>query len=205
MSESPAVIAGDLALCHPRLRRREVRAVARPIDGSDAVRLTVVAHERPGLIADSAAVLAGHGLSVVEASAGTWSGLALHAFTMQPDRSIDDDGGLPRSRPRTHGQHAIHLGVRVRATRPGDGRGRRRSHRSDDRALARAGHREGPDRAAVGDLSLVRRPRHQHRVGPRSNRAGVACDTFVVIGDCDANELAAHLSRGAGRRRPESH
>ncbi|MGH9275695.1 MAG: alpha/beta fold hydrolase, partial [Acidimicrobiales bacterium] len=33
MSETPATLAGDLALCHPKLRRDEVRAVARPIEG----------------------------------------------------------------------------------------------------------------------------------------------------------------------------
>src|SRR5207302_3307749 len=55
MSAAPAVLAGDLALCHPKLRRDEVRAVARSIAGSDRVRLTVVAADRPGLLADSGA------------------------------------------------------------------------------------------------------------------------------------------------------
>lgn len=58
MSESAPILAGDLALCHPKPRKGEVRAVARPIESSGAVRLTVVAADRPGLLADSAAVLA---------------------------------------------------------------------------------------------------------------------------------------------------
>jgi pimeloyl-ACP methyl ester carboxylesterase len=93
MSAAPTVLAGDVALCQPRLRRREVRAVARPIAGSHMIRLTVVAHDRPGLLADSAAVLADHGVSIVEASAATWParGLALHALTLSGADSMDHE------------------------------------------------------------------------------------------------------------------
>ncbi|MEA3055696.1 MAG: hypothetical protein QOD30_1128, partial [Actinomycetota bacterium] len=92
MSESTDVLAADLALCHPKLRGDEVRAVARAIEGSSAIRLTVVAADRPGLLADSAAVLAWHRLSIARASATTWpGGLALHALTIEPPDPLDDE------------------------------------------------------------------------------------------------------------------
>ena len=92
MSESPAVLAGDLALCHPRLAPGEVRAVARPVDDPTSSRLTVVAPDRPGLLADTAAVLALEGVSVRAASAATWpaAGLALHALTFEAPRAFDE-------------------------------------------------------------------------------------------------------------------
>lgn len=91
MSESAGTLAGDLALCHPKLRSDEVRAVARPIEGSQAVRLTVVASDRRGLLADSAAVLASNRLSVLDASAATWPsrGLALHSFVVESMETFD--------------------------------------------------------------------------------------------------------------------
>jgi pimeloyl-ACP methyl ester carboxylesterase len=93
MSAAPTVLAGDVALCQPKLRRHEVRAVARPISGSPLIRLTVVAHDRPGLLADSAAVLADHGVSIVEASAATWPArrLALHALTLAGADLLDQE------------------------------------------------------------------------------------------------------------------
>jgi pimeloyl-ACP methyl ester carboxylesterase/predicted amino acid-binding ACT domain protein len=92
MSEPAAVLARDLALCHPRLRPGEIRAVVHPgIDRTEA-RLTVVAGDRPGLLADSAAVLAANGLSITEASATTWPGpgLALHSFVLR-GRTLPDE------------------------------------------------------------------------------------------------------------------
>ncbi|GAC1375928.1 MAG: hypothetical protein NVSMB4_04400 [Acidimicrobiales bacterium] len=86
LSSAPAdVLAKDLALCHPPLGANEVRAVAQPLDRG-LVRLTVVAHDRHGLLADTAAVLAAEGVSVLAASALTWTSkaLALHALTVSP-------------------------------------------------------------------------------------------------------------------------
>ena len=85
MGESARVLAGDLALCHPKLRPDEVRAVARPIKGSGAVRLSIVAGDRGGLLADSAAVLASSDLTITSASAATWPSerLALHSFVVE--------------------------------------------------------------------------------------------------------------------------
>jgi pimeloyl-ACP methyl ester carboxylesterase/glycine cleavage system regulatory protein len=93
LSDDAGALAGDLALCRPNLRAGEVRAVARPVEGTNAVRLTVVTHDRAGLLADSATVLAANGLSIRNASASTWSGrgLALHAFTVD----VGTAGGAP--------------------------------------------------------------------------------------------------------------
>lgn len=85
MSEPPATLAGDLALCHPPLGPGEIRAVARECDAPDCFRLTIVAHDRPGLLADTTAVLAVEKLSVINASATTWvnDGLALHSLVVE--------------------------------------------------------------------------------------------------------------------------
>jgi UTP:GlnB (protein PII) uridylyltransferase len=191
MSEPPAILAGDLALCHPRLKRREVRAVARPIEGSDAVRLTVVAHDRPGLLADSAAVLASHGMSVAEASAGTWAGLALHAFTLQPDRPADDEAWASLGRDLERMGHAPLTAKLVflpvgRTSVEIDGP-------SIGRALVRITAHD-----QIGLLWAICRWFADHGISIESVHAatdsGIASDTFIVNGDCDGDELAAHLS-----------
>ena len=85
MSEPPPTLAGDLALCYPPLRPGEIRAVARACGSPGLFRLTIVAHDRPGLLADTTAVLAAEQLSVVRASATTWTadGLAMHSLVVQ--------------------------------------------------------------------------------------------------------------------------
>ena len=104
-SNAAAVLAGDLVLCHPALQPGEVRARALPFADDAAWRLTVVAPDRRGLLADTAAVLTGHGCCVLSASAGTWPGLnlALHALTLH--------GALPRP------SELQHLGEGLRAIR----------------------------------------------------------------------------------------
>ena len=94
MSAPPEVLAGDLALCHPELEPGEVRAVARRIDGSNTIRLTVAAPDRRGLLGDTTGVLAGHGLCITDASAATWTKqrLALHALTLENTAHIDETG-----------------------------------------------------------------------------------------------------------------
>jgi predicted amino acid-binding ACT domain protein len=82
-SDGEGDLASDLALCHPPLAPREVRArVARA--GPSRWRLTVVAHNRRGLLADTAGLLAQEGLSIASASAVTWEhlDLALHAVCL---------------------------------------------------------------------------------------------------------------------------
>jgi pimeloyl-ACP methyl ester carboxylesterase/predicted amino acid-binding ACT domain protein len=198
MTESPVVLAGDLAMCHPTLKRNEVRAVARPIEGSFAVHLTVVAHDRPGLLADSAAVLAGHGLSVSEASAGTWGGLALHGFTLQPDGPIDDDtwADLGRDLEAMVGSpvspHFAFMPLGL-ACAEADGE-------DIGRSLVRVTAKD-----QVGLLWAICRWFADHDISIEavhaSTEQGVASDTFVVQGKVDADALAAHLSSTANGNR----
>lgn len=100
-SDSAAQLAEDLALCHPPLKRAEVRA--RAVAGDDGWRLTVVAHDRNGLLADTAAILAGFGHSVRGASVATWKelDLALHAITVDgappTDAQLDKLGAALRA------------------------------------------------------------------------------------------------------------
>src|SRR5205807_1350315 len=91
MSAHPAVLAGDVALCHPTFGRGEVRAVARQMHDPNTFRLTVVAADRRGLLADTAGVLGAHGLSITEASAATWPkrGIALHALTITDAAEVE--------------------------------------------------------------------------------------------------------------------
>ena len=70
-----------------------MRARAAAFTDGEAWRLTVLAHDRAGLLADTAAVLASSGMSVVSAGAGTWSNLnvALHTLTVRgPLPSLTD-------------------------------------------------------------------------------------------------------------------
>src|ERR1700738_19872 len=80
-SNTSPVLAADLALCHPPLGPSEVRARGVPFADGSSWRLTVVAHDRAGLLADTAAALAASTHSVTMASVATWSGLdiALHS------------------------------------------------------------------------------------------------------------------------------
>ena len=193
MSEAAAALAGDLALCHPALSPGEVRAVARAVEGSTALRLTVVAEDRPGLLADTAAVLASEGLSVTSASAGTWSsmGLALHALTFDPGGVFDPD--------RWSG-----LGDKLAAM----GRG----HAPEPR-FAPAGNavvtvngevtgRAVVEVAAVDQVGLLWatcRWFADHGVSietvSAASDAGEANSGFIVVGDVHAETLATHLSR----------
>jgi pimeloyl-ACP methyl ester carboxylesterase/glycine cleavage system regulatory protein len=109
MSEPPQVLAGDLALCYPPLRPGEVRAVARETDTSGSFRLTVVAEDRRGLLADTTALLAAEGLSVSRASATTWvkHRIALHTLVVDaPPDFLPDSWDLLAKRLRAVGEGA---------------------------------------------------------------------------------------------------
>ena len=162
MSERPAVLAADLALCHPPLAEAEVRAVARPMDTPSTFRVTVVAADRPGLLADTAAALAAEDLTVVSASVATWTDpdIALHSLTVLSTSAGDPrwdavgerlrrltSGSRPPSRFAPTGR------VTVTAEPAGPGRS------VVNVARARCA------RTARGDQSLVRRERREHRSG----------------------------------------
>lgn len=194
MSESGATLAADLALCHPKLRRDEVRAVARPIEGSGAVRLTVVAADRRGLLADSAAVLASNALSITHASAATWASrqLALHSFIVE---CTDGLKGVPWAklgddlRAMVAGDSTTSPSLRatgpVRVTMQGtDG----------DRSMVRVTARD-----QLGLLSALCRWFATQGASIESLHArtgdGVADATFLIDSHVEGDALARHLER----------
>jgi pimeloyl-ACP methyl ester carboxylesterase/predicted amino acid-binding ACT domain protein len=192
LSAPPTVLAGDLALCHPRLRKNEVRAVARAMREPTMYRLTVVARDRPGLLADTAGILASVGASVVFASAMTWPGdqTALHALTVRCDAGLDQQQWAligERLRAVTTGLPAVTRFVptgRADVIVTGEG---------DGRSVVRV---TAPDR--IGLLSAVCRWFADNEMSVEaasiSTVDGVAKDVFLVDGDCDVEGLARHLS-----------
>lgn len=83
-SGSASTLAADLVLAHPELSGGEVRAAATVARDRRSWRLTVAAHDRPGLLADTAGLIAQRGITVSGAAAATWQqpALAIHALTM---------------------------------------------------------------------------------------------------------------------------
>ena len=191
MSASAPLLAGDVVLCHPPVRPAEVRAVAHPLGGG-AVRLTVVAHDRPGLLADTAALLAADGLSVASASAMSWprSGLALHALTVVDCPLTERRWQRLGLRLRRLGQEAppaVTFAPRGRATVTSSPSGMGRSVVTVS----------APDQ--VGLLWAICRWFADHNVTIEAARAAVAEDGqvedhFVVVGEPDGRGLAARLT-----------
>jgi len=194
MSAPAPVLAGDLALCHPKLGPGELRAVARPVVGSAAMRLTVVAPDRLGLLADTAAAITAHGMSIAEASAATWvkRGMALHALTVHGAAgfSSEDWDGLGadlRDVGRSHGARPQRLEpVQAMVTVYGAG---------TDRSLVRLTASDH-----LGLLWAVSDWFAGHGVTieslDASTSAGVAHDVFLVSGAFDASALTRHLTHG---------
>lgn len=77
-STSVAGLATDIVLLAPPLGPDEVRI--RIVSGLTDWELSVVARDRPGLLATTAGVLADHGLSIDDARIATW---AVHELAMQ--------------------------------------------------------------------------------------------------------------------------
>jgi pimeloyl-ACP methyl ester carboxylesterase/predicted amino acid-binding ACT domain protein len=194
MSESAATLAGDFVLCHPKLGRDEVRAVARPIEGSHLVRLTVVAADRRGLLADSAAVLALNKLSISHASAATWPRwrLALHSFVVGGGGGIDEPAwtnlgddlrGLVAAGSTPPPTLRPVRGVRVMVQGAGG-----------DRSMVRVTARD-----QLGLLSALCRWFATQDVNIESLQArtagGVVDDTFLVVGDVDGDALVRFLEQ----------
>jgi pimeloyl-ACP methyl ester carboxylesterase/predicted amino acid-binding ACT domain protein len=192
MSERPAVLAADLTLCHPALVDGEVRAVARPMEDPRVFRLTVVAADRPGLLADTAAALADEGLSVLSASVATWSdrNIALHSLTCTSTTAAVPDwdalgvrlrsiGTTPRSAPRY--RPTGRASVAITGSRPGQ---------SVVKVTA-------PD--GIGLLEAISRWLAERDLNIEAaeitTRTGVASDRFLVDGEFDPSALASHLSR----------
>jgi pimeloyl-ACP methyl ester carboxylesterase/predicted amino acid-binding ACT domain protein len=192
LSEAPAVLAADLALCHPRLRPGEVRAVAREIAASPMFRLTVVAADRPGLLADTTATLAAEDVSIISASATTWpeQRLALHSVTVQSETEFDAARWAAigsRLRAMATGNPPSYPFVpsdRATVTRTGAG---------PTTSIVRV---TAPDR--LGLLSAVSRWFADAGVSIEAANVttidGIAKDVFLVEGECDIGDLERQLS-----------
>ena len=196
LSEAPEVLAADLVLCHPRVRPGEVRAVARRLPDGERFRLTVVAQDRRGFLADSAAVLATAGVSVDSASVMTWPEhhLAMHALTVSSAGGIDADlwdqvGARLQASAETPVRMLFRPSGRARVTTTGAGTGT---------SIVRV---NAPD--DIGLLSATCRWFADHGISIEAagidTTHGVANDVFLIDGDCDTGQLAAHLSRASER------
>ena len=192
LSEAPDVLAADLALCHPRVRADEVRAVARQLPDGDRFRLTVVAQDRHGFLADTTAVLATAGVSVERASVMTWPehDLALHALTVHSEDGIDTGlweqlGARLQASAETPVRMLFRPSGRARVTTTGAG---------TSTSIVRV---NAPD--DIGLLSAICRWFADHGISIEAagidTTNGVANDVFLIDGDCDTAALAAHLSR----------
>ncbi|HWD51601.1 MAG TPA: alpha/beta fold hydrolase [Acidimicrobiales bacterium] len=191
LSDTALALAGDLVLCRPKLKKGEVRALARRIEASTLVRLTIVARDRRGLLADSAAVLTTSGMCISNASASTWKQqhLALHSFIVgggaQFDRAAWDRLG-ERLRTMVATDTAPLAGLRPlgRATVTVQG--------ADDRSIVKV---VAPDEQGL--LATICRYFQVHDVDIETlqarTRNGMANDTFLVIGTVDAEDLKAEL------------
>jgi UTP:GlnB (protein PII) uridylyltransferase len=191
LSDSAATLASDLALCRPKLRKDEVRALARHMESSESVRLTIVSQDRRGLLADSAAVLTWNGLSISHASASTWrrQNLALHSFIVEGGSEFDNEAwDLLGKRLRTMvatGKAPIPI---LRPIRPVSVT----VQGSEDRSIVKV---VAPDEQGL--LSTICRYFQIHDVNIETLHArthdGIARDTFLVTGEVEPEGLKVRL------------
>jgi pimeloyl-ACP methyl ester carboxylesterase/glycine cleavage system regulatory protein len=192
LSDSASALAGDLVLCRPTLKKDEIRAIARNIESSTLVRVTIAARDRRGLLADSAAVLTTNGLSICNASAATWSRqhLAIHSFIVSGGvqfnaASWDALGEQLRTMVATGSAPPPQIGPLRPVSVVVEGAG--------DRSIVKV---VAPDEPGL--LATICRYFQTHKVNIESlqarTRHGVARDTFLVIGTIEAEDLQAHLA-----------
>ncbi len=200
LTDQPEALATDIALCHPPLATGEVRAATRLTAGSHRVRLTVVAADRPGLLADTAAVLAVEGYSVSWASACSWPALnlALHTLVFDPGEALNPNRWEELSvRLRT-------LGRKSRAKPAFQPIGPAQVTVNGTSASDTVVEVSAPD--SVGLLWAICRWFADHDITIASAHActnyGMADTAFIVHGSCDPNALAGYLSPPAGMLSP---
>lgn len=206
LGQAPEQVAGDLALCHPALLPGEVRAIAHPLDsaartggdGSISHKVSVVAPDRPGLMAGTAGALAAHGLTILAAAASSWPevGMSVQRVVAEPavaGAHVDWDAVGTDLTAALAGSTRLSVAftpcppVSVSATDHGVGR-----------AVVSV---RAPDR--VGLLWAIASWFEDHgcniEVANVDAEAGTAVDTFVVHGPIDPDALSTHL---AGRPAP---
>jgi [protein-PII] uridylyltransferase len=192
--ESPDVVAGDVALCHPALATREVRVWCAPALIAGALRVSVLAHDRPGLLAATTGALANAGLSVIQAAAMTWPhrGWALQ-------RALVADPKARSTRPVERDLLCAQLRSSVRDGGPPEvffapaGPARVTATAQGDRRLLRV---VAPDRPGLlWAISAWLEKSGCNVVVARAAPVGkLADDSFLVSGAPREEDLAAHLS-----------
>jgi UTP:GlnB (protein PII) uridylyltransferase len=200
--ESPDVIAGDVALCHPPLSTREVRVWCAPALIAGALRVSVLAPDRPGLLASTTGALAHAGLTVIQAAAMTWP---RRGWALQ--RALVADPRARSTRPVERDLLCAQLRAAVR-----DGPAADIQFTPSDPVevtmTAEAGGRQllrvvAPDRPGLlWSISAWLEDNDCNVLVARAAPAGLqADDVFLVDGAPDPDELATHLSdvRAAAR------
>ncbi|HEV8115404.1 MAG TPA: hypothetical protein VGP53_04130 [Acidimicrobiales bacterium] len=192
LGQSAEQVAGDLALCHPALGPDEVRVIVHPLAEARGHKVSVVAPDRPGLLAGTAGALAAAGLTIRAATASSWPsmGLALQRVLVDGPASdrpvawdfVGDDlrraltGAGPRFR------FTPCPPVTVSCTDSGG-----------DRVVVTV---RAPDR--VGLLWAIAAWFEARgcniEVATAEAEDGMASDTFVVHGGVDPDALFAHLA-----------
>jgi UTP:GlnB (protein PII) uridylyltransferase len=193
--ESPDVIAGDVALCHPALASREVRVWCAPALIAGALRVSVLAQDRAGLLAATTAALANAGLSIIQAAAMTWphrSWALQRVLVADPKarstRPVERDllCAQLRSSVRDGGASAAIFvpGGEATVTATVEGSGRRLLH-----VVA-------PDRPGLlwAVSAWLEHSRCNVLVARAAPAGKLADDSFLVDGSPDGQALAAHLS-----------
>jgi hypothetical protein len=201
MGEADEQVAADLAMCHPPLRMGEVRAIARPLQ-SGQHKVSVVAPDRPGLLAGTAAALATQGLSVACASGSAWPDLGFAVLRVVVDLeeggSIDWDAAGADLRRRLAGPAPSGERVSFTPVAPV-------VVETEDQAGGRTMVSvQAPDRPGL--LWAIAAWFEEHdcniEVARIAGRDGTATDTFVVVGPVDADSLANRLSGRAASSLP---
>jgi [protein-PII] uridylyltransferase len=162
------------------------------VSGPNAYRLSVVAHDRPGLLADTASILASEHVHIESASVMTWSDreLALHALTVQSDTAIT------QRRWTEIGSRLRGLGTGTPVATPYLPSGRVRAIRTgagDGTSVVRV---TAPDR--LGILGAIARWFADHDVSVEAANVatidGQVQDVFLVRGSFEVEELSRSLS-----------
>jgi UTP:GlnB (protein PII) uridylyltransferase len=196
--ESPDVIAGDVALCHPPLSTREVRVWCAPALIAGALRVSVLAHDRPGLLAATTGALTAAGLSVIQAAAMTWPA---RGWALQ--RALVADPKARSTRPVERDLLCAQLRSAVRDG-PIDGIRFSPSGPVQVQVTAEEGERQllrvlAPDRPGLlwAITSWLERSGCNVVVARATPAGSEADDAFLVHGEPDADELWAYLSDAA--------
>jgi UTP:GlnB (protein PII) uridylyltransferase len=193
--ESPDVIAGDIALCHPPLARQEVRVWCAPALIAGALRVSVLAYDRPGLLAATTGALAHAGLSVIQAAAMTWPA---RGWALQ--RALVADPKARSTRPVERDLLCAHLRAAVRDGAMADVRFTpagpvqiQGTPAAGGRCVLRV---VAPDRPGLlWAISAWLERSNCNVLVARATPAGLqADDTFLVDGEPDADQLWAYLS-----------